>query len=445
MNPYIAVGVGQGLENARRRMRDETLENEDRAERKSELEYQRGRRKVVDEREDVSYADDREDRPLKRKALETQVEGAETQVEGAKVNVARAKQSSEWEIEDRPLQVEGQKLGLEAARADFEDAKTTRSRESELHDIKIKKIRQSMQDEGLDRFLDTIEGGADPEYAVTQFNAQGKNGIRPGTVHYDKGTGAISFMGKDGHQFNGTVQQLRSALPEQATTKPINVAAGGSLYDPKTKTWMQPPGAAGKPGGQKLSPFNPQTHGKQTRDLVIQGLGGEWDNSLQKFKVPAGMGEKVSYGTSLADQVIKLTEEEGMRLGPGEVSNVVNTVMRDVRTTGDAIKMARSELGNVDDASIQTRAQEIVDDSKTRAAIALKTELAILRSNYQQQEAAQQFPTDPGTSPDMGGGEPGGADNTEAPPMEMLREGYVQRFKDGSSWTLQGGKPVRVE
>lgn len=439
INPYVAVGAAQGLENARRRMREERQENEDRDVQKSELEYARNRRAIEDTREDEAHTYEQGQRPLRERALTAQVDAAETSVKAGKTQL-------EWAEEDRPGQVEAKKLGLESAKAEFEHNKSSRAREKEKSDLEIQAIRKQMEEEGLGRFLDAIEGGADPEYAVKLFNAQGQNGIRPGSVRYDKATGSLSFTGRDGHQFNGTTAQLRSVLPEKPGAKPMVVGAGGSVYDPKTKKFMQAPGGAGGrgglgPSGQKLSPFNPQTHGKQTRDLVIQGLGGEWDNQLQKFKVPAGMGEKVSYGTSLADQVIRMTTEEGMQLGPGEVSNIVTSVMRDVRTTGESLKIARGELGvNADQKSLQTRAQQIVDESKIRAAQSLKEELDLVRSTHQQQQNSQAWPPAPETSEDMEGGEA-----LETPPVEMLREGYIQRFQDGSAWTLENGRPVKVE
>jgi hypothetical protein len=442
VSPYVAVGAARGLEDARRRIRAERQQDEDRTEQKTELQYMRDRRGVVDAREDDEYQHNVSQRPLRERALNAQVTSAETTAEGAKTELG-------WRKEDRPQQVESNRLGLEAAKADFEHAKTSRVRQNEEQDMRIKKIRQDLQEEGLDRMLDALEGGAAPEYAVKLFNSQGKNGIRPGTLNYDKQTGAVSFTGRDGEQFNGTVSQLRSLLPAHMRTTPrklTKVTQGGALYDELSGQWITPPAGKGLMSGgrgvQKLSPFNPQKHGKDTRDLVIQGLGGEWDNQLQKFKIPQGMGEKISYGTSLADQVVRLSEEEGMQLGPGEVANVVNSVMRNVRTTGEAMRAAKSELGdNTDETSIQTRAQEIVNDSKIKAAQALKAEMDILRSNAQQQQNSQSWPQGPDTSPDM----EGGGDGMETPPLEMLREGYAQPFQDGSVWTLQDGRAVRVQ
>lgn len=445
-NTYLAIGVGRGLEEARRRMRAERQEDEDRSERKSELEYARGRRGIVDAREDEQYKYEIEQRPLEERMRNARVRGAELGTEAAETELNYAREDRPSQVRMRDAGVRSAELGVKRDEFELDDAKTSAGRESELHRVKMQQIGQQMEDEGMRRMLDALDGGADPEYAVKLFNAQGKNGIKPGSMRFDKASGAISFAGTGGKEFNGNIRQLRALLPQAAEPKPLVVGAGGSVYDPASKTFKQPPGAGtGRAGvmrnGQKLSPFNPQTHGKQTRDLVIQSLGGEWDNNLQKFKIPAGQGEKIAYATSLADQIVRLTSEEGMQLGPGEVNDIVVNVMREVRTAGEAEKMARSELGeNAGADSVKLRAQELVEDSKIRAAQNLGQELEMMRARAQQQQNSQSWPEPPETSEDMEGGE-----GMDTPPVEMLREGYVQQFQDGSKWTLENGRPVRVE
>jgi hypothetical protein len=48
----------------------------------------------------------------------------------------------------------------------------------------------------------------------------------------------------------------------------------------------------------------------------------------------------------------------------------------------------------------------------------------------------------PAPSPTQGGGQQGGGD---APPASALKDGHITNFANGQSWTLQGGKPVRVK
>jgi hypothetical protein len=459
-NPYIAVGVAQGLEDARRRFRAEGQDDEDRAERKSELEYLRKRRGVVDARQDEQYGYETGLRPLRERAMTAQVRGAELGTEAAEtqLNYAREDRPSQVQLRDSnvrgaelgvegaELNLEKGRLGLERDQFEFGEAKTASGRESELHQIKMKQVGQQLEDEGMRRFLDALEGGADPSYAEKLFNAQGKNGIRPGSTQYDRKTGQVSFAGTGGKQFNGNISQLRALLPKAQGGKPMVVGAGGSVYDPNSGTFKRAPNAGGRsalgPNGQKLSPFNPQTHGEQTRRLVVASLGGEWDNNLQKFKIPPGQGEKIAYAASLADQVIRNTSDEGMQLGPGEVNDIVVNVMREVRTTGEAEKAARTEFKdqNVGEDVIKQRALELVEDSKIRAAQNLAQELEMMRSHVQQQQNSQSWPEPPETSEDMEGGE-----GMETPPVEMLREGYVQQFQDGSKWTLQNGRATRVE
>lgn len=428
MNPYVTLGAARGLKQGVDDYRERKEHEEDRGERKLELEHARGRRAVAEQQQDETYGYEKEQRPLREEALQTQVEGAKVGLDAARTNLHNAK-------EDRP----GDVAELEAQRG---RERTRFDRESELHGIGMQKKRQELADEGLDRFLDTLEAGGDPEYAVKIFNAQGKHGIQPGTIQYDHKSGTVSFTGAGGQKYNGSVEQLRAALPQKPLVK---FGKDDRLYDPnKKRVVVGPNGPGGLGGGPngKRSPFNYQTHIKRAQDLTIAAMGYEYDNQMQKFKIPAGSSERVAYANSLVDQVARQFDEEGLQVGPGEISNVVMQSMRGVKTSSEAMKMAKGELGdNVGESSLNLRAQEIMDQSKIVAAQTLRQETQMMRQQLQSQQNSQQYPTPPDPSEDM----QGGGDGMETPPPDLLREGYTQQFQDGSVWTLKNGVPKRVQ
>lgn len=391
---HLALGIGSGFTQEMANIKDEKERQEDRSERKSELEYVRNRRTKLDAHYDEDRARGLEDADTSRKRNNTLFEQSQ---------------------QDRGL-----KLKDDATQRDREDTLWAQSQET---------MATRLQEEGLDRFLTSIEGGADPNMAVDYFNKTGKFKIRPGSVTHDKVSGKLSFVGEGGQRFDGTTKQLRALLGGKPSEQKLHkIGKEDRLVNERGDVIVGPDPSSAGGDGPKRSPFNFQTYSKTAADSVKEALGAKFDSAMNQWFIPAGMSDKIAFANGLTGQVARHFDG---RITAQEVASIVTQVSKEIPTYDEATQRAKREVSGSDQVAIRNRANEIIRAAKVVAAQDLNT----LIEQQEQALNAQQVPQQMGGEPQEG---------EEAPPIEYLKEGYEQEFDNGQVWTLKGGRPVRV-
>lgn len=183
-------------------------------------------------------------------------------------------------------------------------------------------------------------------------------------------------------------------------------------------------------------------------------------------KVVEGMNENLAGIRKIDAALTELARVPDSVGGPGSIAASiipgVGNIQNRIDTQGTALRALIADIGSLkihDRSGAAVTAAEfprlkpfiptISDDPET-----VKTKLlnfrkeyeAVLRDtashystgNYRPYEPAQEYAT--GSAPP-----PPEAPAADAPPASALKDGHVTNFANGQSWTLQGGKPVRVK
>lgn len=464
---YFGVGAVQGLQrgledNRQKKIQDDELAERrlDRAEARQDRQLGRQRAATQDSRATEQYNQEQSERPLRLRSLEASVTGQETNAKLGKVNLETAETNQANAKEDRPRQLARQQVADDTAKFRLQSDKSEEKRRQTTFERTEKEAVKQAQEEGFVEFLDSLEAGADPNYALSRYNSQGKFGIRPGTLKYDKATGALSFVHSDGKKvenFDGTINQLRS-IPGLAR-KPAQVTKIGEgdrlirtdRVTGATTDVTPKPAAGGAGAGGK---FNRQTFIKQAEDRVGEILGGKFDEGTQSFRYDELTRDRGNVGTAFVGRIARTLEEAGVQAEPGEVASMAATATRKIIGATDAKKAVLEDpkFKGAKPTEINAEIDRRVQESKAAAAVQLRADVenfvrtrAVIQE--QQRVGADARAGDlPDAKPSAEIGDPSiqaGAPSVDA--FKGLPPGKGIKRRDGSIWALgKDGKPKRM-
>jgi hypothetical protein len=156
---------------------------------------------------------------------------------------------------------------------------------------------------------------------------------------------------------------------------------------------------------------------------AAQGRMGEasiiQSGAMQRFKMAPTQ--------ATFDTLTMPVEQGGMGYSAPQAQEWLNTVQQN-RKVGKSDDQTALEL------AIRAHAGIPLDPEK------LKEHATVIKQLLPQQSTKQIAPSAPPTAT-----RPSAATSQNAPPVSKLKEGVVTQFKNGQSWTLKNGKPVRVK
>lgn len=411
MNNYgatgLAVGFGEGLRNARRRK----LEDEDRAVATEERARRREREDSAATRDAARFDRERaqwsqQDADRDRKVADEMDQDSLAIADRAHELKTRKRDELEHD-QDRTHTLATRELGLSETkkaigRKDHEWAQSQQAASAK------------MREEGMERLLDALDKGVDPQLIEQEFNASGQFKIKPGSLQYDPATGNVKLTGPGGGQYDGPIDQLRALFTQPAPL--VKLDENDRLVDPRSRKEVIGPASGGGRSITGVTKWNRQQASDKAADAVRNGLGLKYDNDLQQFMIPEGMSEKVSYGASLAGQV---TREFGERISPEEAGDIALQVMRLVPSAQQARQQAQQK-GKVKEDEIADEAARIMRAGRIRAAQELATLMQDKETELQQREQMQDENGLNGASPPSPAAQP--AATGSRPPLDSFNQ-----------------------
>lgn len=448
-NAYFYGGAAQGLSDGYEKARARTLEDEDRADLKAETAGRRSRRTLVEGRQDEAYNYDVAQRPIREEALRTQVDSQKESLTGVKEVNAERKETKPQRLRSLTLNNDAAEEGIATNKQQRRIQGNQESRAQTAFEKNQADAVQQAKDEGFDRFLDALEDGADPNYALSLFNAKGKVGIRPGTLKFDKETGRVQFDSSDGgkvQKVDTTLNVLRAALPREMRAKsPIKIGKDDRLISQQPDgSYKETLGPSSEQGGPRGAKFNRQTYIKDAESAVHELLGSKaFDSLTQQFVFDDSKRDVATLGSSFVGQVVRKFEEQGINVEPGEVARISADAARTIIGSEEARRSIVTDPKNKGKtkAEVDSLVEQYVRSSKIRARNQLELEIQNYISEMEGQQAAEgdlpnAEPSDEIADPAISAG---------PPDASLLKEGFAFKRKNGEVWTLEKGQPKRLK
>lgn len=430
----VTRGLLVGLENVRQRRYKEAqdvIAEKERTRRHQREDYDFARARKLDTREDEDYVEGEADEDYAR--------------ERGRVLDTREDEDYEHRLQRRPV-LEGRED--DEYEHDVSRRRTLEGREDTEYDQgqEDRGMRlQALAQEGLRDFVQTLQNGGDPSYALSRFNRQGQLKIDPTTFQYDEKTGNVSFTDSNGDKFQGTLDQLGRAMglvPEKKD--PIKLGKSDRLIDPDTHETLvdalpdegSADGSSGAGGRRRTSPYNPESAQQNiARDLVLSRSGqmdvlGNWsvadpaDRQIVNYMISLGHDMEGRLRDAVSSGAVT----------PGEISNAVVDAVRDMPSDTELQKKADTwRVTGVNKTEERARAWLETERARVRAEVEgrlARAEQRLLGKAAQAEgDVAAQIP-----------------DAAKQAIDQAMNGGKTQvRFRNGQVWTKRGDEYVRLE